>query len=99
MSYLFNNCPFDGNISTWCIDRLVEYEWIFNRFDDSPLGYLGVLLNEQAFPDRSRAVRFKELKSLCAGLDMSPVDTATFIFETFHQPELNISVGAEFNFL
>lgn len=87
----FADSRFNGDLSPWALSSLVNYNNVCSRFDDSPLGYIGVLNNRyplpKAFPS---AARFKELRSLCDGLNMDALSAAQYIYREIHSPSRQI---------
>lgn len=82
--------PFHGDISQWNLSSLKEYNYVWSRFDDSPLGYIGVLRNEYDFPeDFEHTARFKELGWICQGLNMNVLSAALLIYKELHHTQLD----------
>ena len=95
MSSMFYECPFQGDLSKWKIPKRMTWP-PFERFHDSPLGYLGVLENMYDFPKEDPRVvqfeQFEQLRSLCDGLKMNELDAASFIYQEMHQPHQIIEI-------
>ena len=82
MCWMFEDSPFDGDISNWNLASVVQCDDVFSTFHDSPLGYLGVLKHEYELPEHFQcAARFEEIRSLCDGLNMDALSAARFIIE------------------
>ena len=82
IDHMFSESLFNGDISKWDLSHLVLYEDAFSQFNDSPLGYIGVLQSHYEFPkDHSRAAQFEHLRSLCDGLNMDALSAARFIYQ------------------
>ena len=95
----FADSRFHGNISPWVLSSLVNYSNVCSQFDDSPLGYIGVLNNRyplpKAFPS---AARFEEIRSLCDGLNMDALSASQYIYREIHSPPrqiVNLETGYE----
>ena len=79
---MFFESPFNGDISKWDLSHLVLYEDAFSQFNESLLGYIGVLQGDYEFPkEHPRAAPFEHLRSLCDGLNMDALSAARFIYK------------------
>ena len=96
---MFEDGPFDGDISSWNLTSVVQCDEVFSTFHDSPLGYLGVLKNEYELPENFKsAARFEELRSLCESLNIEGLRAARYIYQQLHQPTRPLRVeGFEFD--
>ena len=88
MSDMFALSSFSGDISRWNLEQVVMLDNAFSDFHDSPLGYLCILEGFCYFPTTDpRHAQFEELERLAQSLDLTPLDTAKFIYQSLH-PEL-----------
>ena len=93
MDHTFRGCPFDGDISRWDLSSLEYYHNAFTSFNDSALGYLGVLEQRYTLPNYfSQALRFQEFRKLCEGLNMNTLHTAQYIYSELHQPSQRLEL-------
>ncbi len=111
MTWMFYHSVFHGDLSSWEFSRDCEYlrtdlhacspysaQAPFNRFHDSPLGYIGVLRNTVEFPaEHPRAALFHELRALTSGLELDDLGAARFIYQELRrQPDLGVDMVSDF---
>ena len=93
MDHLFKNSKFTGDISEWVLSEKVTNSQIFNRFHDSPLGFLGMLNGDYPFPeDDPRLKQVHTLKQLCEQFNLEKIAAAKYIYAQLHTgcPEIEI---------
>lgn len=78
---MFLGSSFSGSIGSWNLAALQSYDSVFDRFNDSTLGYLGVLQGKYELPDTfPRAAQFHQLRAIAESLDLDPLGAARFIY-------------------
>ena len=82
MDCMFLGSSFSGSIGSWNLAALQSYDSVFDRFNNSTLGYLGVLQGKYELPDTfPRAAQFHQLRAITESLDLDPLGAARFIDE------------------
>ncbi len=80
MDCMFLGSSFSGSIGSWNVSAVQSYDSVFDKFNDSTLGYLGVIQGKYELPDTfPRAAQFQQLRAVAASLDLDPLGAARFI--------------------
>ena len=96
---IFRKSPFRGDVSRWNLEQVQGYERAFSSFNDSLLGYLGVLKGEYSFPEEyPQAARFHELQRITDSLSVPTLEAARYIHERIHHPERVMEGSVVFDF-
>ena len=84
MDCMFLGSSFSGSIGSWNLAALQSYDSVFDRFNDSILGYLGVLQGKYELPDTfPRAAQFHQLRAITESLDLDPLGPHALLMRVY----------------
>ena len=79
------------------IQTVPDYQCLYHRLHDSPLGYFGLFHSYYDIPkDHPRAAQMIHIRSLCEGLNMDPWSAARYMYDALHRPEASVYLASGF---